>query len=142
METDAAVAMDNLLHLETMFEEYGRDDGVEDGRIRGQTDGVQIGLKNGFDIGRELGFYLGASEMWLEIVRKAPESYPARAQKVLESMTAQIKEFPETNDPNISILDLLDKIRAKFKTVTSLLKAPDQKFRREDGAEEKPKLNF
>ncbi|KAI9358930.1 hypothetical protein DFJ73DRAFT_774281 [Zopfochytrium polystomum] len=58
----------DLVHLETMFEEYGYEDGYRDGLVQGKDEGRALGQQQGFNLGREVGFYLGACEMWRDIL--------------------------------------------------------------------------
>ncbi|KAJ3321997.1 hypothetical protein HDU76_013987 [Blyttiomyces sp. JEL0837] len=95
--------MENLLHLETMFEESGRDDGKVEGEKLGEIEGIGLGLAQGFAFGKEVGFYLG-------------------------SIIEQAKSFPLDNSETADILGIMDKLRARFRMLTTLLKVPEQKF--------------
>ncbi|KAJ3215043.1 hypothetical protein HDU67_000932 [Dinochytrium kinnereticum] len=138
---DAAVAMENLLHLETMFEELGREDGIRDGKTIGVAEGKGLGLVRGFDVGREVGFYLGACEMWIDILKTKPDRHPQRAMKMLEAIVAQAHAFPMSNDHEADMEGELTKMRAKFKAATTVLGVPSLKFKEEEDGKT-PKLNF
>ncbi|RUP49174.1 hypothetical protein BC936DRAFT_143129 [Jimgerdemannia flammicorona] len=113
--------LDSLVHLETMFEELGHKDGIRDGRRSGTVEGRVLGCEKGFELAREVYFYSGCAAMWLRLTAAFPDRFPARTVKQLRSLQSLIEAFPTENSLNTEILALLDKIRAKYKVVTSLL---------------------
>ncbi|KAJ3191767.1 hypothetical protein HK101_007421 [Irineochytrium annulatum] len=137
-DTDPAVAMENLLHLETMFEEHGTEDGLRDAEASGLLEGRIMGMDKGLEIGREVGFFLGAAEEWIKIVERTPDKFASRALKQLESVTTMAKAFPTVNDHDVDMVDALEKLRAKFKAAMTVIGQVDQKYK-EDGP---AKLNF
>ncbi|RKO94078.1 hypothetical protein BDK51DRAFT_51308 [Blyttiomyces helicus] len=90
--------MDHLLHLETMFEELGREDGLRDGAVVGQVEGRVAGVERGYLMAKEAGFYLGVAEMWLQAAeRKDGGVVPARAVKSLQTLLTHARAYPTTN---------------------------------------------
>ncbi|KAJ3127633.1 hypothetical protein HK100_009659, partial [Physocladia obscura] len=133
--TDASLAMESLAHLETMLEQSGFEDGRRDGRELGRAEGFDLGTRIGTKTARELGFYLGATQ-WLlrdhnfndNANTNHSQKYNGnsfvneRAAKVLRAILAMIDSFPHSNDHSLDIVPLLEKIRAKFRLATVLLK--------------------
>ncbi|TPX51359.1 hypothetical protein SeMB42_g00472 [Synchytrium endobioticum] len=126
--------IDDLVHLEDMFEELGRDDGLRDGIQAGKYEGQIAGLEAGFEMGREIGFYKSACTTWLQLAERstfsaqsAPSSsadstsYSARAIKVLKGIIELCDLFPRENTPDTEWKESLERIRARWRMATSLL---------------------
>ncbi|KAJ3180090.1 Enolase-phosphatase E1 [Geranomyces variabilis] len=137
--------LDNLIHLETMFEELGREDGLRDGVQAGRVEGLVAGTEAGFAMGQEAGFYAGAAASWLMASDQGLITLPDRAIKALKAVTTQAAEFPTINnkegegaDPTVA----LDRLRGKFKVAQSALGglAANQRFRPEEAT--RPVMNF
>ncbi|KAJ3162451.1 Enolase-phosphatase E1 [Geranomyces michiganensis] len=137
--------LDNLIHLETMFEELGREDGLRDGVHAGRVEGLVAGTEAGFLMGQEAGFYAGAAASWLMASDQGIITLSDRAIKALKVVTTQAAEFPTINhkegegaDPTVA----LDRLRGKFKVGQSALGslAANQRFRPEQAA--RPVMNF
>ncbi|KAJ3157734.1 Enolase-phosphatase E1 [Geranomyces variabilis] len=137
--------LDNLIHLETMFEELGREDGLRDGVQAGRVEGLVAGTEAGFAMGQEAGFYAGAAASWLMASEQGLIRLSDRAIKALKAVTTQAAEFPTINhkegegaDPTVA----LDRLRGKFKVAQSALGplAANQRFRPEEAA--RPAMNF
>ncbi|KAI8819682.1 HAD-like domain-containing protein [Fimicolochytrium jonesii] len=62
--------LEDLIHLETMFEEFGREDGLRDGAHAGFVEGRVAGGEAGYGMATEAGFYGGVAETWLAAVDK------------------------------------------------------------------------
>ncbi|CAJ0645700.1 13840_t:CDS:2 [Entrophospora sp. SA101] len=119
---------DDLVNLETMFIEIGKEDGIKAGFNSGKLEGYVLGCEKGFEISQEIGFYNGVTEIWLKFIvglddssNLLPNVNNKRIIKELESLRELISTFPIENQQNIEFLDLLNKIRSKFKVCASLL---------------------
>ncbi|CAG8519508.1 5594_t:CDS:2 [Paraglomus brasilianum] len=121
--------LDNLLHLENMFLTYGYEDGVEAGRSEGLIEGYVLGTRKAFEILQEIGFYDGVTKMWLKMGGKRLNE---RSIRHLTALSELIASFPTENQLNTEMLELLEKIRAKYKAIMAILKVGNnQKFKRE-----------
>ncbi|KAI8987841.1 hypothetical protein BDF20DRAFT_832737 [Mycotypha africana] len=129
--------LESLCYLETMFQEYGYDDGFKDGEISGELEGRIVGCEKAFELGREIGFYAGCVEMWTELHNVHPEKVPARAMKQIETLKRQIEDFPTYNDHEVDLFGLRDKMKNKLKVISSLL-GVNQKYI----IAEKPKMTY
>ncbi|CAH3019501.1 unnamed protein product [Porites evermanni] len=113
-------AFDAAVFLEERFYEKGYQEGFHDGKIKGLQDGRQLGLLKGCEIGGEVGFYLGFVSLWLEIQLESPDAKP-RCVKLLETVKDMLLSFPINDPTNEEMFAKLEKIRAKFRQVCSLL---------------------
>jgi len=112
------------VNLENMFVELGRDDGIRDGLRSGSVEGSVLGRDKGFQISREVGFYSGYAEMWLRMASLAPDRVSEKAARQLHALQSLTASFPVENHLNAEILDMLERVRAKVKVVSSLLGIP------------------
>ncbi|KAI8584477.1 hypothetical protein K450DRAFT_167942 [Umbelopsis ramanniana AG] len=119
--------LENLIHLENMFQELGHEDGLRDGRKSGVVEGRILGCEKGFEMSNEVGYYTGCATLWTKLVEAHPESFSSRATKQIQSLQSVIDQFPDANEDQTDTFALLDKMRAKFRVVTSVLKV-EQKF--------------
>ncbi|KAJ3054073.1 hypothetical protein HK097_002718 [Rhizophlyctis rosea] len=116
--------IENLVHLETMFEELGREDGLRDGAHSGAIQGRVSGVERGFQFAREAGFYGGVAELWLLAAQKGLVKVSSRAEKSLQSLHQQSTSFPLQNSSDPNLLDAdptvaLDRLRGRYKVVSS-----------------------
>ncbi|KAJ3261744.1 hypothetical protein HK103_004695 [Boothiomyces macroporosus] len=114
--------MEDLIHLEEMFHEYGRLDGIEQGQKSGLLEGKVLGLEKGFDFAKEMGYYIAFSEHWISIVEQNRVAYPERTLKQLNNLLDLCLTFHTENNLNIDPLKLMNNVRGKFKAACSLLK--------------------
>ncbi|KAI9197398.1 uncharacterized protein BJ171DRAFT_223588 [Polychytrium aggregatum] len=114
--------VEDLVHLETMFHELGREDGLRDGRRAGLNEGRNLGLARSFEMGKEIGFFLGFARIWLLIApRIDADKLNHRVIKHLEQLRDMAEAFPKENIKDAAMLETLDRMRGKFKTIVSLL---------------------
>ncbi|XP_071113492.1 protein LTO1 homolog [Haliotis cracherodii] len=116
--------MDDLFHDVIMSEERSQGQGFREGRAegekRGLADGFSLGFEKGAAIGSEVGFYQGYVETLQELNTQEGTLKP-RVQKSLQALAAMLSQFPVADVMNQTLFEDLERIRAKFKQVTSLL---------------------
>ncbi|KAI9098787.1 HAD-like domain-containing protein [Phlyctochytrium arcticum] len=139
-ENSAGFKLEDLIHLETMFEELGREDGLRDGSAVGLTEGKMAGTQRGLAMGKEAGFYEGVAEMYLACHKDGKLKLSERSVKALQQLQTLAHEFPLYNPSDESVSSevadpttALDRLRGKFKVSMSSLGdiAKGQKFREE-----------
>ncbi|KAG0165217.1 hypothetical protein DFQ28_007099 [Apophysomyces sp. BC1034] len=128
--------LESLVYLETMFQEYGFEDGYRDGTNSGELEGRVFGCEKAFELGREIGFYAGCAEAWTQLA-KTHDAISPRALRHIAALQKQIDEFPHDNCPKSDLFALRDKMKNKLRVVTSLL-GVQQKFQ----MEEKSQMNY
>ncbi|KAI9137733.1 hypothetical protein BKA69DRAFT_1032123, partial [Paraphysoderma sedebokerense] len=104
------------------FIQQGHDQGYNDGIKSGVAEGYLLGLEKGYEVASEVGFYNGCVESWSKLIQMVPEEFNERTIKQIQSLRSMIASFPLTNNPNTSIFETLEKMRAKYKLINSLLK--------------------
>mmetsp|Transcript_39995 Transcript_39995/g.76492 ORF Transcript_39995/g.76492 Transcript_39995/m.76492 type:complete len:139 (+) Transcript_39995:225-641(+) len=109
------------LDLEGQHIEKGRVDGVADGCILGKTEGWESGVRSGFTVGGEVGFYSGCAQVWQHYADQHPDLFSERAQKGIAALQRLVASFPLDNAEDDSLQDVLEKLRSKFKAVSSML---------------------
>lgn len=68
-----------------------------------------------------MGFYAGCHSVWLTCVREDPECFSPRAQKAIAGFGQMLTSFPIHDPLDEAILETLNAVRGKFKTVVALL---------------------
>jgi hypothetical protein len=115
--------LDNLAHLEEMFIEYGRDDGIRDGVHAGVMEGRVLGCEQGIAIGLELGYYTGITHVYLDLITTNNIDVSSRVHKNLVVFQEMLSTFPKDNQ-EVGIGELVEKIRGKFKAIATSLAIP------------------
>ncbi|KAJ3037235.1 hypothetical protein HDV00_001867 [Rhizophlyctis rosea] len=117
----SAADIENLVHLETMFEELGREDGIRDGFHSGAVQGRVSGVERGFQLAREAGFYGGVAMLWLLAAKRGMVALSARSSKNLQSLQSQSTSFPLQNstNPEADPTVALDQLRARYKLTSA-----------------------
>ena len=112
--------MDSLNHLQEMFEEYGRLDGLEQGKRQGFLQGRELGVEKGLALGQEVGFMQAVSSHYLRLVQICPSKFSSRSEKQLLQLMQLIEQFPMTND-GLDPHEELIRLRGKYKACMSLV---------------------
>ncbi|KAF9914400.1 hypothetical protein BX616_008402, partial [Lobosporangium transversale] len=118
--------LDNLVHLENMFVEYGREDGLIAGVRNGVIEGRVMGCEKGFEFSREIGYYAGCAKVWKSLALLDPERISEKTLKKIGSLLDLINSFPRQNTLDDDIIALLDRIRGRFKTVASAMQTSER----------------
>ena len=84
-------------------------------------EGREVGFAKGFEVGQERGFYAGCHAVWARCVAEDPECFTERARRGVESFGSAVRAFPIDDPLNEEILEILNAVRGKFKTVVALL---------------------
>ena len=138
-------------HEHKRYTQEGLAEGITEGERRGHRQGYRMGYQRSLELGLEVGQYLGFAEEILAeygggsggittttsttptsttptatppTTTPTTTSTPARMQRILavaRSLVDASQAIPLENDPNASMVDQLQRIRAKFKLLQSLL---------------------
>ncbi|KAG2223173.1 hypothetical protein INT45_011519 [Circinella minor] len=133
MTTQSNGNMESLVYLEEMFQQYGHEDGLRDGKDSGVLEGRIFGCEKSFELGREIGFYDGCAKTWKKLAEQHPDKISSKVLKNIQTLQKMIDEFPRDNCPNTDMFAARDKMAAKMKVITSLL-GVSQKFNMEKPA--------
>mgnify|MGYP006092561599 CR=1 FL=1 len=85
------------------------------------VEGRQVGFAKGFEMGQEMGFYAGCHSVWVRCIEEEPGCFSERARKGAEQFGNILTQFPIHDPLNPEILEILNMVRGKFKTVVALL---------------------
>ncbi|GJJ68334.1 hypothetical protein EMPS_00680 [Entomortierella parvispora] len=118
--------LDDLIHLENMFVEFGREDGLAAGGRNGAIEGRVMGCEKGFELSREVGYYAGCAQLWKALAMLDQDRITEKTLKKINSLLDLINSFPRENQLDDDVVALLDKIRGKFKTVASALQTSER----------------
>ncbi|KNE54338.1 hypothetical protein AMAG_00318 [Allomyces macrogynus ATCC 38327] len=150
VRTDEAIERDfelsDLVHLEEMFQEEGREEGIAEGLRAGRPEGFTLGLEKGHEMLTEVAYYQSCAETWLAHVQRtsiaSPESnefgddddeaarpsrsrsFPPRSRTTLEVFLTLTRSFPRHNALDTGLIELLDRIRGRWKLVCAVLGVP------------------
>ncbi|KAL7748492.1 enolase-phosphatase E1 [Sorochytrium milnesiophthora] len=118
-----AFELDDLVHLEDMFVDMGREEGIAAGAKAGVVEGRLMGIEKAFEMTSEVGFYHGYASLWKEtLIPRAPSAVSPRCAKAIDSLLVLLESWPLENTPTTGMLELLERIRGKWKHVQVLLK--------------------
>jgi len=117
---------DDVVLIEQKLHSDGYNEGYFNGQLVGELEGFSIGIERGKSFGQEIGFYEGFASTLSLLFENEPKS--KKLLKVLSQMNASIESIccrcidPQDQD----LFDDLEKVRAKFKQVSSMVNAtPD-----------------
>ncbi|KAF8925545.1 hypothetical protein CPC16_010267 [Podila verticillata] len=125
-ELSTELDLDDLVHLENMFVEFGREDGMAAGERNGAIEGRVMGCEKGFELSREVGYYAGCAQVWKSLAQMDPERISEKSLKKINSLLDLINSFPRQNQLDDDVIAILDRIRGKFKTVASALQTAER----------------
>ena len=92
-----------------------------EGEKLGLIDGREVGFAKGFEIGQEIGFYSGCHAVWSRCVGEDPGCFSERARRGIAAFGDMLRSFPIDDPLDEEILETLNQVRGKFKTVVALL---------------------
>ncbi|XP_032827387.1 protein LTO1 homolog isoform X1 [Petromyzon marinus] len=129
MENHGDVAgdiFDPIVMAPERIQVQGYEEGFERGRRQGLVEGWQLGVRHGGAIAAEVAFYYGFTVTWQSLLQRGGESdvKSSRKLKALEALSLLIRTCPVQDATHPELQENLDKIRAKFKQVCSLINVP------------------
>ncbi|CAH1241596.1 HUS1 [Branchiostoma lanceolatum] len=113
-------AFDDIFLAEEKFQNQGYQEGFELGKQAGIEEGHVMGISQGRSMGSEIGFYHGFACSWKVILERDSSKGP-RALKAVDALLELIWRIPIRNAEYGGLTEDLDRIRAKFRQVCSLL---------------------
>ncbi|KAF9429727.1 hypothetical protein BGZ94_009697 [Podila epigama] len=125
-ELPTELDLDDLVHLENMFVEFGRDDGMAAGKRNGAIEGRVMGCEKGFELSREVGYYAGCAQVWKALAQLDPGRISEKSMKKINSLLDLVHTFPRENQLDDDVVAILERIRGKFKTVASALQTAER----------------
>jgi hypothetical protein len=114
---------DSALPFHAEAVERGRKKGEDLGREEGFAQGEAAGLEAGFQAALELGFIRGCCVAWASLAED-DQSIPERARRSLESLIELTSSIPRENSVDVDLISDLQRCRAKFRAVSSMMRSP------------------
>ncbi|XP_038662002.1 protein LTO1 homolog, partial [Scyliorhinus canicula] len=104
------------------FRGKGYQEGFTEGGHLGETEGRRYGLANGAKIGSEVSFYKGFAFTWKCLLQKNQDAQKSSKRlKALNTLLEMVQRFPYEDPTYDKLQEDLEKMRAKFKQICSLL---------------------
>ncbi|NP_001077021.1 protein LTO1 homolog [Danio rerio] len=112
---DSIIMADDRFHVEGYQE--GFDEGVRQGTIEGRNHGRLHGAK----LSAEVSFYYGFALAWKCLLQSSTDVKARKRLKAMESLIGVIQNFPYEDPQYEKLQEDMERVRAKFRQVCSLL---------------------
>jgi hypothetical protein len=119
--SDVADALDACLTIEATARDDGRDEGVVAGRAMGAREGREMGFRKGFELAEEVGYYAGCAAVWRTCATRDGDARGGRVERLIESFERELEESAIGNPLDEGILERVERLRGRFKTLAALL---------------------
>jgi len=119
--SDVARALDACLTIEARARDDGRAAGAAAGRAMGAREGREIGFRRGFELAEEVGYYAGCAAVWRTCATRGGDAFGARVERLIESFERELRESAIGNPSDEGILERVERLRGRFKTLAALL---------------------
>lgn len=106
------------------FHVEGYREGFDEGTRQGMVDGRKHGASHGAKLSMEVSFYYGFGITWKCLLQNNTDMKARKRLKVLESLLGLIQKFPHEEPQYEHLQEDMEKVRAKFRQVCSLLNVP------------------
>ncbi|GAA6102061.1 protein LTO1 homolog [Tachysurus ichikawai] len=112
---------DSILMADDRFHIDGYREGFKEGSQQGMIEGRNHGILHGAKLSAEVSFYHGFALTWKCLLRNTEDVKTRKRLKAVESLSAMIQKFPYDDPQNESLQEHMERVRAKFRQVCSLL---------------------
>ncbi|KAK7912817.1 hypothetical protein WMY93_013028 [Mugilogobius chulae] len=115
---------DSIVMAEERFRGEGYKEGYERGAHRGLQEGRRHGAVHGARLSAEVSFYHGFAVMWQCLLQNHTDPKSRKRMKAVEALLSQLERSPLDNPQSEKLKEDMDKLRAKFRQVCSMLNVP------------------
>lgn len=115
---DCILMADDKFHVEGYRE--GFDEGTQQGMLEGRLHGATHGAK----VSTEVSFYHGFTVTWKSLLQNSTDPKARKRLKALEALLSLLQKFPNDDPQYENLQEDMEKLRAKFRQVCSLLSVP------------------
>lgn len=112
---DPIIMADNRFHVE------GYQEGFEEGTRQGTIEGRNHGRLHGAKLSAEVSFYNGFALAWKCLLQNDSDVKARKRLKAMESLIGVIQNFPYEDPQYEKLQEDMERVRAKFRQVCSLL---------------------
>ncbi|XP_037550216.1 protein LTO1 homolog [Nematolebias whitei] len=106
------------------FRGEGYQEGFERGTSRGLKEGRRHGASHGAKLSSEVSFYYGFAITWKCLLQHSTDNKSRKRVKALESLVALSQNSLLDDPQSVTLQDNVEKLRAKFRQVCSMLNVP------------------
>lgn len=115
---------DSILFADERFRGEGYKEGFEKGTHRGLQNGRRHGASHGAKLSSEISFYYGFGVGWKCLLEQNADDRSRKRLKALEALLNMIQKSPLDDPQSAKFQEDIEKLRAKFRQVCSLLNVP------------------
>ncbi|XP_062327105.1 protein LTO1 homolog [Osmerus eperlanus] len=115
---------DCILMADDKFHVEGYHEGFDEGTRQGIMEGRMHGATHGAKLSTEVSFYHGFAVTWKSILQNSTDPKARKKLKALEVLLSLLEKFPSDNPQYENLQEDMEKLRAKFRQVCSLLNVP------------------
>ncbi|XP_034536132.1 protein LTO1 homolog [Notolabrus celidotus] len=115
---------DSIVMADERFRGEGYREGFERGSRRGLLDGQRHGASHGAKLSTEISFYHGFAVTWKCLLQHNTDVKSRKRLKALDALLGQIQDSPHAEPQSTQLQIDVDKLRAKFRQVCSMLNIP------------------
>uniref|UniRef100_A0A8C6WWU1 Essential protein Yae1 N-terminal domain-containing protein n=1 Tax=Neogobius melanostomus TaxID=47308 RepID=A0A8C6WWU1_9GOBI len=118
---EAEDLFDSILMADERFRGDGYREGFERGANRGLQEGRRHGALHGAKLSAEVSFYSGFGHTWKCLLQNGTDPRSRKRVRALESLLSLLEQSPLDNPQSEKLKEDMDKIRARFRQVCSML---------------------
>ncbi|TRY53768.1 hypothetical protein DNTS_020242 [Danionella cerebrum] len=115
---------DSIIMADDRFHVEGYREGFEEGVRQGSIEGRNHGRLHGAKLGAEVSFYNGFALTWKCLLQNSTDVKARKRLKAVESLIGVIQNFPYEDPQYENLQEDMERVRAKFRQVCSLLNVP------------------
>ncbi|KAM7015175.1 protein LTO1 homolog [Tautogolabrus adspersus] len=115
---------DSIVMADERFRGEGYREGFEKGTRRGLLEGRRHGASHGAKLSSEMSFYYGFAITWKCILQHNTDVKSRKRLKALEALLGFIQECPHDDPASANMKEDVERLRAKFRQVCSMLNVP------------------
>lgn len=115
---------DSIVMADERFRGEGYREGFERGARRGLQDGRRHGAAHGAKLSTEVSFYYGFAITWKCLLQHNTDPKSRKRVKALDAVLGLIQNCPQNDPQSAQLQEDMEKIRAKFRQVCSMLSVP------------------
>lgn len=115
---------DSIFMADERFRGEGYREGFEQGTNRGLQEGRRHGALHGAKLSAEVSFYFGFALTWKHLLQNNTNPKSRKRVKALEALLSLLEQTHLDDPQTEQLKEDMDKLRAKFRQVCSMLNIP------------------